>query len=118
MKVLYIEPMEEPRVIETDLSLDSIHELVHGEVFEAVYPWDDYCALLCSETGKLDLLTPNRIVGNDIIAGPFLIVGLGEEDFCELPEPLIEKYSELFACPEFFKPTADGIIVYKKERLK
>ena len=117
-KVLYVEPLEVPRVIETDLSLESIHTLVQGDVFQAVYPWEDYCALLCSDTGKLDLLPPNRIIGNDIIAGPFLIVGLGEEDFTDLPEALIEKYSKMFAAIEFFIPRPDGIAVYKVEAVK
>ena len=38
----------------------------------------------------------------DIISGTFLVVGLGDEDFCSLTPAQIEKYSEHFAEPEMF----------------
>ena len=38
----------------------------------------------------------------DIVSGTFLVVGLGEEDFCSLTPEQIEKYSEHFAEPEMF----------------
>lgn len=36
------------------------------------------------------------------IKGNFFICGLGEEDFAELPEDLIRKYTERFWVPEAF----------------
>jgi hypothetical protein len=38
----------------------------------------------------------------DIIAGTFLIVGLSEDNFSELPDELAEKYAKLFESPELF----------------
>ncbi len=38
----------------------------------------------------------------DIIAGNFLITGLGEESFSDLPPDLLEKYKEQFLAPESF----------------
>ena len=32
----------------------------------------------------------------DVVAGTFLVAGLGAEDFCSLNEKQIEKYSEYF----------------------
>lgn len=61
---------------------------------------------VCNEEGKLEQLPFNRGLrdesGNlyDYIAGNFMIVGLGEEDFTSLPPEYIEKYSQLFAQPE------------------
>lgn len=61
---------------------------------------------VCNEEGKLEQLPFNRGLrdesGNlyDYIAGNFMIVGLGEEDFTSLPPEYIEKYSQLFAKPE------------------
>lgn len=61
---------------------------------------------VCNEEGKLEQLPFNRGLrdesGNlyDYIAGNFMIVGLGEEDFTSLPPEHIEKYSQLFAQPE------------------
>ena len=113
MKVLYIEPLKPPHPITIDGSLESMHKLVHGDLIEAVYPFDDPVALVCSETGKLDGLQPNRVVGSDIIFGPFFICGLGAEDFTGLAPDLVEKYSSLFAAPEVFIPTAGGVAVIK-----
>ena len=38
----------------------------------------------------------------DIIAGDFLVVGLGEEDFCSLEPELMRKFEEVFHQPEMF----------------
>jgi len=38
----------------------------------------------------------------DIIAGPFLIVGLTEDSFESLNDEMLEKYSEMFSLPETF----------------
>jgi hypothetical protein len=47
----------------------------------------------------------------DAIAGPFLIVGLGDEDFISLSDDLIEKYRDIFAQPEVFIRTNSGLLV-------
>ena len=47
----------------------------------------------------------------DVIAGPFLIVGLGEEDFTSLSDDLTDKYKEVFAQPEVFLSTNSGLLV-------
>ena len=38
----------------------------------------------------------------DVVAGTFLVVGLGEEDFASLSPELTQKYEELFHQPETF----------------
>ena len=38
----------------------------------------------------------------DIIAGNFLVVGLGEEDFCSLSPDMMQKFEEKFHQPEMF----------------
>ena len=90
-----------------------MHKLVQGDLIEAAYPFPEYIALVCSETGKLDGSQPNRVVDSDIIHGPFFICGIGPDDFCSLPDPLIEKYSSLFAAPEVFIPTEGGLAVIR-----
>ena len=66
---------------------------------------------VCNEEGKLEQLPFNRGLrdesGNlyDYIAGNFMIVGLGEEDFTSLPPEYIEKYSQLFVQPEILNIT-------------
>ena len=76
--------------------------------FQAIYPYDDPVALVCNDEGKLAGMDLNRglrdDIGNlyDIVAGTFLVVGLGEEDFTSLPTELIQKYTEQFQTPELF----------------
>ena len=66
---------------------------------------------VCNEEGKLEQLPFNHGLrdesGNlyDYIAGNFMIVGLGEENFTSLPPEYIEKYSQLFAQPEILNIT-------------
>ena len=60
--------------------------------------------------GKLMGLPLNRALWDedglmyDVIAGTFLVVGLGEEDFVSLSPELAQKYEEEFHQPEAFLP--------------
>ena len=47
----------------------------------------------------------------DIVAGTFLVVGLGEEDFAALSPELIQKYTEQFKTPERFMQINGNIVV-------
>ena len=48
---------------------------------------------------------------NQGIAGPFLIVGLGEEDFTSLSEDMLQKYKRLFSQPEVFLQTQSSLLI-------
>ena len=77
---------------------------------------DDYAfQTLCGEQhkvwndeGKLIGLDLNRSLRDehgeiyDIVAGTFLVVGLGPESFASLPPDMIQKYTEQFKRPELF----------------
>lgn len=77
---------------------------------------DDYAlTILCgeqhnvwNEEGKLNGLPLNRALRDedndiyDIVAGTFLVVGLGESEFASLTPALMEKYEKLFHSPEAF----------------
>ena len=45
------------------------------------------------------------------MAGTFLVVGLGEEDFASLSPELIQKYTEQFKTPERFMQINGNIVV-------
>ena len=72
---------------------------------------------ICNDDGKLLGMELNRALRDDdgeifdAIAGPFLIVGLGDEDFTSLSDDLIEKYRDIFAQPEVFIRTNSGLLV-------
>ena len=47
----------------------------------------------------------------DAVAGTFLVVGLGEEDFASLTPELAQKYEQLFHRPEAFLPLGRRLMV-------
>ena len=107
MTVLVVEPMKEPYVKKIAPGLHSLQAEVGGDI-AATYPFSDPVGLVCNDEGKLIGLELNRGLrdedGNlyDIMAGTFLVVGLGEEDFTSLPPELAQKYMEHFKQPEQF----------------
>lgn len=119
MKVLMVEPGKVPRETEIDAGLDALQKAVGGDI-QATYPYEDPVAIVCNDEGKINGLPLNRALtdddGNiyDIIAGNFLIVGLGEEDFSDLPPDLMKKYSEQFQHPEEFARLAGKIVAIKQ----
>jgi len=94
MTVLVVEPMKEPYVKEIDPDLHSLQAEVCGDI-GATYPYSDPVALVCNDEGKFIGLDLNRGLRDengeiyDIVAGTFLVVGLGEEDFASLSPELI-----------------------------
>lgn len=116
MKVLRVEPYRIPAVKEIDSGLESLQHEVGGWI-QAVYPFEDPVAIICNEESKLNGMDLCRALRDengevyDVIAGPFLIVGLGEENFTSLPDDLTDKYKEVFAQPEVFLSTNSGLLV-------
>ncbi|MHB8963372.1 MAG: DUF3846 domain-containing protein [Saccharofermentanales bacterium] len=110
MDILIVEPEKTPRMATISGDLESLQMVVGGYI-EAVYPYNDLVALVCNEEGKLIGLPLNRkIEDHDIIAGTFMICGLGEEDFCSLSPELAEKYKKKFAEPEMFMKMGNKIV--------
>ena len=116
MKVLKVEPYQLPEVKEIDSGLSSLQHEVEGWI-EATYPFEDPVAIICNEEGKLNGMEYNRAIRDEngevreIIAGPFLIVGLGEEDFTSLSEDMVQKYKRMFAQPEVFLQTQSSLLI-------
>ena len=110
MDVLIVEPEKAPRMASINGDLNSLQQVVGGYI-EAVYPYDDPIAIVCHEEGKLIGLPLNRKLEDyDIIAGTFIVCGLGEEDFDSLTPELAEKYREKFADPEIFMKMGSRIV--------
>lgn len=91
MKVLMIEPGKTPYEAEIESGLNSLQAAVGG-IIQPVYPYEDPVALICNDEGKLMGLPLNRALydedGNiyDIVAGNFLIVGLGRKILQPFPQ--------------------------------
>lgn len=119
MNVLMVEPGKVPHAIEIEGGLESLQAAVGGDI-QATYPYEDPVAIICNEESKLIGLPLNRALYNDngrmydIVAGNFLIVGLGEEDFTDLSPDLMKKFTEQFKHPEKFARIAGEIIAVKQ----
>ena len=122
--VLMVEPGKAPYETQIGDDLQSMQAVVGGYI-QAVYPYEEPVALICNEDGKLDGLLLNRALRDshgdiyDIVAGNFFIVGLGQNDFTDLPHELAEQFAEggdslgavvaLYVGAPFFVKGIDGI---------
>ena len=105
--VLQIAPGQHPKPIEIDNDLKALQQAVGGSI-GASYPFEDPVAIVYNDDGKLMGLPLNRALRDesgeayDVVAGTFLVVGLGEEDFASLTPEMAQKYERLFHQPEDF----------------
>ena len=120
IKVVIVKPCEIPCVEMIDRNLESMQSVVGG-LIEQVCPFDDDVSLICNEEGKLEGLTPNRVLRDedgeiyDFIAGTFFIAYTppDSEQFESLPDELCEKYKEVFKYPEFIFMSNRKIKVFR-----
>ena len=116
MQVVLCDPGKPARIETIDNTLDSLQGAVGGSI-QAVYPFDDPVAIVCNEEGKISGMELNRALQSedgsvyDILAGPFLVVGLGNEDFDSLSPEYLEKYRKRFEQPEIFLCVHGEILV-------
>lgn len=115
MKVVMCKPNEWATIEDIDLDLHSLYKALDAEMIQAVYPWADPVALICDEDGKFNgkqlcraLCTEEGQI-YDIVAGTFVICGLGKDNFAGLSDDLAKKYLKMFERPEVFVKTANGI---------
>ena len=107
LDVLLVKPGMYPQQVQIDSGLAALQQAVEGDI-EAAYYFEEPVAVIVNEEGKLNGSELNRAIcdqdGNIvyIIAGSFLVVGLGEENFCSLSPELMQKFEEKFHQPEMF----------------
>lgn len=118
MKILLCEPGQYARECEIGDKLADMQAVVQGTI-EAVYPFDDPVALIANDEGKINGMPLNRgLYGPDgelydIVAGPFFVCGLGEENFADLTPELMQKHKERFNKPELAMRIEGEIISVK-----
>ena len=117
LDVLLVKPNEHPRNVSIGAELEDLQQAVGGSI-GASYPFaDDPVAIVYNDDGKLMGLPLNRALRDedgqmyDAVAGTFLVVGLGEEDFASLSPELAQKYEEHFHQPEAFLPLGRRLMV-------
>ncbi len=121
IKVVFCEPGKKARITTISNDLKTLQHMVGDSLIECVYPFEDPVAIICDEEGKLRNAELNRSLKDehgriyDILAGPFLVVGLSDEDFASLSKQHQEKYCKLFEYPEMFFQVGNEIHAVKVE---
>lgn len=122
--VLVVEPMKEPYTKEIGSDYKDMQKEVGGSI-QASYPYDDMVGIISNVESKNIGLSLNRAIYDedknmiDIIAGKFLVVGLGDENFTSLDADLIKKFSDKFRNPEqFFKLGNEIVAIPVKPSIK
>ena len=116
LTVLEIAPSQYPKQVKIDNDLKALQQAVGGSI-GATYPFDNPVAIVYNDDEKLMGLPLNRALRDehgeayDVIAGTFLVVGLGEEDFASLTPELAEKFEKQFHQPESFIPLGRRMLV-------
>lgn len=96
IKVLFVRPHEDPYIAEIPDTLEAKQQAVGGYI-EYVYNSDE-TALVGDEEAKLKNKEGNRYLdGGGIIAGDFLVVGLGDEDCRSLTDEEVDKYMKKYS---------------------
>ena len=114
MKVIVVEPHKHPYVKEIENTLEAKQQIVGGYI-QAIYPYNDLVALVCDEEGLYHEPDWNRYVEDyGMIKGTFFICGITEDDFCSIPDELIEKYTQRFWTPEKIVRINNEIIIIKE----
>lgn len=116
LTVLEIAPGQYPKQVVIDNDLKALQQAVDGPI-AASYPFEDPVAIVYNDEGKLMGLPLNRALRDesgqsyDVVAGTFLVVGLGDEDFASLSPELAQKYEEHFHQPEAFVKLGGHLII-------
>ena len=98
MRVVYVEPNKPAYVADVEHTLEAEQKAVGG-LIQPVYLEDDNTCIICNEEAKLNGMEGNRRFGDgsSIIAGPFFVCGLTEDDFRSLTDEEVTKYMDRFA---------------------
>ncbi len=94
--VVIVKPYCQPSKQSIKNDLTTLQQYVGGYI-EMISPFNDNTCLICNEEGKIKGLPLNRKVGNDIIAGTFIIAGVGDDgELVSLNDKQIKQYKDKF----------------------
>lgn len=114
MRVLVVEPGKRPVEQEIDGSLESMQAIVGGTI-QAIYPFEDFVALICNDEAKLTFLPMNRMLWerNDVICGTFFLCRAlpNDDSFSSLTDQELEQYKQRFEKTERFMRIGNTLVV-------
>ena len=95
IKALVFKPDQAPYLAMVPNTLESFQKRVGGYI--ETYDLSETATIICNEEGKVNNLPVNRVIGNEIINGDFLIVGINDgENFISLSAADIARYGHDF----------------------
>lgn len=97
IKVLIIEPDQEPRTAEIMNGLQTLQDLVGGYI-DLMHPnQDGSVVVIFNEDGRINGLSQNREINGKIYVGTLIVTGHNENgEFCSLSPIQSETYKQLF----------------------
>lgn len=108
LKVVIVEPGRYARITELEDTLEAKQKAVGG-LITCAYPWEELVCIVANDEGLINGMPLNRAVeGFQVLAGPFFICGITEDDFCSLTDEQAERYRKMFERPELFLSFKDG----------
>lgn len=117
MRVLVVEPGKRPAEREIDGSLESMQAIVGGTI-QAIYPFEDFVALICNDEAKLTFLPMNRMLWerNDVICGTFFLCRAlpNDDSFSSLTDQELELYKQRFEKTERFMRIGSTLVVMQE----
>lgn len=106
-----VEPGQYARITEIEDTLEAKQAAVGGGLITCAYPWEEAVCIVANDEGLINGMPYNRYVENyQVIAGPFFVCGLTEDDFGSLTDEQAERYREMFLRPEIFLDLEDGLV--------
>ena len=109
MRVLLVAPGTKPEEKEIDGSLESM---------QAIYPFEDFVALICNDEGKLNCMPMNRMLWeiNDVVCGTFFLCwALPNDDaFTSLTDEELAQHKQQFDKTEQFMRIGSTLAVLKE----
>ncbi len=96
IKVLIVEPGQEPRPVEIINDLYTLQDIIEGYI-EITHPnQDGSVAVIFNEEGRLRGLSPNREINGNMYVGKLIVAGCNENgEICSLDSIQSETYKQL-----------------------
>ena len=116
MKALLLPPRKEPEIITID-TWDDLSAVIGCRLVETIL-LEQGVLLVCDEEFTYDGAIPNRRIGNNVFAGPLIIIGEDPSgNLTGLTDETLRKYFERYRQPEFLfgrfdvRTTVDGNVI-------
>ena len=97
IKAILVRPGRPARFTVVKNQLRELQALVGGDIEAVRFTFDNSLAIICNEHGRIKHLPVNLHIGECVIYGTAVIVGVDGEDFCSLTDDQLDRYGDVDA---------------------